>query len=171
MAGIIQHKNSISSPLLSLFFQPSLPRSQCEGHERMLSGVGLRCWCQGHCPAPAHAPRQGPWGQGRFSAGGKINASCSYSPGTQAGSGAQQEQEPAKQKYWPTFFFSSWWKACEFLWQLVFSVRQAYWLTSGGAAQRKKIVFFLCQDKRLLFCSPLLSSEFVCSAFEAGMAL
>lgn len=107
VAGIIQHKNSISSPLLSLFFQPSLPLSQCEGHERMLSGVGLRCRCRGHCPAPAHAPRhllQGLWGQGRFSAGGKINASCSYSPGTQAGSGAQQEQEPAKQKYWPTFF-------------------------------------------------------------------
>lgn len=48
------------------------------------------------------------------------------SPGIQAGRAAEQEQEPAKQKYWPTFFSPPGGRHVSFYGNLCFLFRQAY---------------------------------------------
>lgn len=48
------------------------------------------------------------------------------SPGIQAGRATEQEQEPAKQKYWPTFFSPPGGRHVSFYGNLCFLFRQAY---------------------------------------------
>lgn len=86
---------------------------------RMLECLHM-CTCS-HQAAAFHSSE----GRG-FAQLGANQTEVYCSPGVQAGRAAEQEQEPAKQKYWPTFFSPPGGRHVSFYGNLCFLFCQAY---------------------------------------------